>query len=579
MNQAQKPRISQSSIYLLIALATAAVSAFIYQLPYLQNPNTIDEDLRNLYWISRAQDSSLYPHDVLDPEVIDVKIGSFTFTILKLAPGYSTIFMVLGSIIPPILLSKLLIFPLLMIAVYYLFLLVESQLTSGAALGVALGFIGLDLASSTNISTNAGVQRSFSFPLMIGLVYFMTMKKPIPAAVVLFLSGVIYPPVFLLLAITSGLYYLLKLIHQRLDRLFISEITPFILSVFLVFVCLIPAFSNQVSNPTFALPMELVGRIRFTDMIMKDGFRYPFFTMFPILGAGGLFMTPVDFLNTGVLLVLVLITRLVLRKRFQKPPRIIYVLLLAGIIGFIISWLGILITHSMVFHLPSRLTQSMLPLVLFYMFATNAGALLMKLMNKLFSISKNSKKEPGTPSMQVEPPKFFWVTLGVVFAIIMSQYITGIPKDFYTPSSENLKLMNFIGSLPKEVTIAGDPCSLNNVPLYARRQILFSCEKPNPDPDIVVNWLRAYYSDQPSEIIQFCKQHEIKYLVVNLDSFQRQKISSGIYYFEPYNELLRSLVRQRSKFALEHLQSDKILFSQGSLRVIPCAEPAFQAGD
>lgn len=575
MTPATHQKLSRSSLLLLLALTAAFICALIYQAPYLLNPNTVDEDLRNLYWINRAQDPDLYPEDVLNPEVMTVRLGSGVFTVMKFAPGYSTIFMVLGAFVSPFLLSKLLIFPLLLLAVAFLFKLVESQSNDWTAFGVSIGFIGLDLVSSTNISTNAGLQRSFSYPLLIAFAYYLARGKSIPAAIVLFFSGLLYPPVFMLLGISGGLYLLKILIRERFSRRLFRSAVPFAAAVLLVIVCLLPAFTSQVANPTFAVPSELEGQVPFADMILKDGYRYPLFTIFPILGAGGLFMDAVDLMNTLVLLGLTLVAWLLLRRDFKKPPEVFGILLLAGGIGFLLSWLGIWLTHSMIFHLPSRLTQSLLPLVLFYAFGVNARALMAKLLGGLVRLTGRTKKNPPEANLEVKTPPAFWAVLAVPFAVIMIWYLSSLPTGYYSPSSTDIKLIEFVSTLPKDTMIAGDPCSLDDIPLFAKRQILFSCEKPNPNPDIIMGWMNAYYSDRPEEIVSFCSQHQIDYLVVNLDSFEPPSDPGWRYYFEPYNRVLVEKMAQAPDFALQHLAQEAVLYSQGQVRVIPCGMGSF----
>ncbi len=134
-----------------------------------------------------------------------------------------------------------------------------------------------------------------------------------------------------------------------------------------------------------------------------------------------------------------------------------------------------------------------------------------------------------------------------------------------TPSES--ELVNFLQTTSKDSLIAGDPCSLDFVPMMAGRQILFSCEfLPSGRTEQQLDLLRAYYADSLSEVLGFCEEFGIDYFVVRPSSYD---ISDRIFY-EPYNSLLYTDVVSQMGYVLEDIPEGMRTFEHEDIVVMQC---------
>src|SRR5690606_326728 len=119
----------------------------------LIDPYSVEEDFRNFYWMHRFQNPELFVDDpTIYGRVATLTIGSVQLVMDTGSPLYSLLFQLMSGFISPVLLSKLLVFPLLLTAVYYMYRLGETLQGPEAGLAAALAFVSLNLASHTSIS-------------------------------------------------------------------------------------------------------------------------------------------------------------------------------------------------------------------------------------------------------------------------------------------------------------------------------------------------------------------------------------------------------------------------------------------
>jgi hypothetical protein len=141
-------------------------------------------------------------------------------------------------------------------------------------------------------------------------------------------------------------------------------------------------------------------------------------------------------------------------------------------------------------------------------------------------------------------------------------------------SGSERDLLRFLETLPKDVLLAGTPCALDNVPLFAKRQILFSCEQISAKAKIVVQALDAYYAEDERAVADFCREHGINYLVVDLDAYSQEYLAEERIFFEPYNQELLPLIAGRRTFALAGVAEDVRIFQSGDRFVVACDDLA-----
>ena len=207
-----------------ILLVIVALLAVLWlQLPRLMDPFQVDEDFRSFYWMNKFQDSGLFPNDQLRGEqytTVSLPWGELPLYFYSL--GYDLLFYLASFVVTPVLFSKLLPFFVMPVTVWYLF--EYGKMVRGKKTGVvlALGFLFLNLASPTSLTILSGLQRSFATSLIIALLYYFRRGQSHSVAIVVFLSALIYPPIFLLGLATWALSALKVEWHSRI-RLSLSR--------------------------------------------------------------------------------------------------------------------------------------------------------------------------------------------------------------------------------------------------------------------------------------------------------------------------------------------------------------------
>jgi len=142
--------------------------------------------------------------------------------------------------------------------------------------------------------------------------------------------------------------------------------------------------------------------------------------------------------------------------------------------------------------------------------------------------------------------------------------------DVLDPPPAERELLRFLETLPKDVLLAGTPCALDNVPLFAKRQVLFNCDLVSQDTNLVRQALNAYYAEDPQVVIDFCLAHGVDYLVVDLQAYSDEYLATGRVFFEPYNQELIPQLISRDKFVLNQVSDGSKVFQSGNLFVVPC---------
>jgi hypothetical protein len=159
------------------------------QLPDLGDNYYLEEDFRNLYWVHKYVDPELFSNDtVIGYQIAQYDIGFTTIVFHKLSPLFSIPFALTAPFISPTLLSKLFIFPLILIANYYLFKIGSNNANPKSAAHLCILFSVLILTGGDGFSVANGVQRSFAIPLLLMLVHFLIQKQYGKSAIVVFLS-------------------------------------------------------------------------------------------------------------------------------------------------------------------------------------------------------------------------------------------------------------------------------------------------------------------------------------------------------------------------------------------------------
>ncbi len=625
-----------------IWLALAAVLAVLWvQWPRLFDPFQVDEDFRSFYWMNKFQDPALYTDEPSGS-------GEYAYSTLHLpwgnlllymySPGFGLLYYLLSFVASPVFCSKFLALILLPLSAICLFEWGQAVRGRAAGLTLAVSFILLNLASPTSLSVLSGLQRAFSLPLLIGLMYSLRHRRYLWAGVIGVLTALIYVPILFLALGAWGLDTLrlefrprwrLSVQRQSLVAcLATAGISLLVLSPVLVEKW--QALTGRAVEQPAAVeqPPEPVYAHLWDDPNYQASGRYALFTIFPWMGRGGLVDLGPDALHLLILAFLGVLIWLILRRAAWDLPSEVWNVLWASLIMFALSWAGIVLTNSFILYMPSRYTRVGLFLFLLAFVTINAPAavtsavrtvqqnrlvllwlvggielavlvlILLYPSERAVYLGFNIKwlLAPASlllgvlaalaflrpPSPRLPPAAASWrikwaggvlggiAVLGGLWA--WRTYAAAmIGVSFLDPPPHERAVLQFVETLPADVLLAGTPKTLDNVPLLARRQILFSEEKPSYDAALIRQTLQALYAADFSQVADFCRAGGIDYLVIDLDSYSAEFLSTQLIFFAPYDRQIRAWIGERDTFALADTPAEWRVFQAENWYVLPCA--------
>jgi hypothetical protein len=359
--------------------------------------------------------------------------------------------------------------------------------------------------------------------------------------------------------------------------------------------------------------------------IYRAGGPAPLFFLFPFVGRGGLVNNGEDAVHLLILFSIGCLIFWVRGRRAFDVPYEIWCVLWASLITFALAWVAIWLTNSFLLYLPSRYTRVgllLFPLVFVVWNSKYAAQEALVLMQRnprrltwliggvallvlgLLLLYPSDRAMISSFSM-----KWLLAPAGLIFGVLavvvirkpsptvldrstLSQtpagrvltgtavvaclvgwaaYAPVVSKvDFLDPPPAERELLRFLQTLPKDVLLAGTPCALDNVPLFAKRQVLFNCDLVSQDANLIREALNAYYTDDAQVVIDFCQAHGVDYLVVDWQVYSEEYLATGKIFFEPYHhELLPQLVNQDT-FVLAQVPDDSKVFQSRTFFVVPC---------
>jgi len=213
----------------------------------------------------------------------------------------------------------------------------------------------------------------------------------------------------------------------------------------------------------------------------------------------------------GLLLPVVML----LPKRFPLAARISRIeifprIILASLVIFVAA--NVLLFRL---YLPSRFTTNSFRIVL----AMAGGITAVALLDGLFHLV-------GSRAGRVAATVLFAGVLALPLAmgpIVDTRYKTGTNPGLY----------EYLASQPKNILIASLADETNNLPIFAKRSVLFSRETAlpfhkryyNQVRERVLDLINAQYTDDLAELQSFIKKYAVDYLLVDLDAFAPEYVS------------------------------------------------------
>jgi hypothetical protein len=617
--------------YLWLTLLAGLAIIFVVMLPRFFDPYSTEDDFLNWHWMHRFTEPDLFPNDtVAKSSVYELTIGSSTLMIHKTSPLYGLLFQLLTPFISLILLGKLLVFPLITIAIYYLYRISERLTSPPVAAAICLSFVLLNIVLTSLVSVVGGFQRSFALPLLLAFIYYWWQGHYGRSLFVLFLAGGIYPPLFVLLAITAVFKLLLSWWSDR-HKPASHRYAIYLLGIVLVGLMVIGLLWPIVESRVVAAFANDVA----TGVSLADDSRFgPYgrlnlFNIYPVVGRGGI----ADHGTTSILIMVFALLAVPIvtwqPQRLYEFPRIFKTLFWASWFAFLLAWVTFLLTQTFVIYLPSRYTQASVLLILFVFVAVNGPAatrsaarwimfntavwfwfnlllgsliilmvliwpqpaedvvtlgrglsrwLLFSLATLLIVLAVLIRQRPRAEPVQTDRKEIggYQKKLGIGLLVLVGMIFIWLVRPFmdytyFTASSAQRAMYAYIQTLPKDMLLAGSP-DVNSIPMFGQRSVLYNYGRLGPTLATVVDAVTAYYASEPAPILAFCQQYGVDYLIINQYDFVRARQPDGRYFYEPYHSMAVSQIGppQTTAFFLETLPASAKSFQQDEWSIAPC---------
>jgi hypothetical protein len=158
-----------------------------------------------------------------------------------------------------------------------------------------------------------------------------------------------------------------------------------------------------------------------------------------------------------------------------------------------------------------------------------------------------------------------------LLAVVGALYTIGPnqPHRYLTLSPSEMEYMNFVQTLPEDVNLASGSCVLDNITMFARRQVLWDCQRMN-NRVVVMDTLKAYYAPSLNEVFNFCHQYDVDYFVISKKAFKESRIQAGSFFFEPYNSILIAEGTSQTGHVLDDIPDSMRLYDEEDAIVMQC---------
>jgi hypothetical protein len=332
---------------------------------------------------------------------------------------------------------------------------------------------------------------------------------------------------------------------------------------------------------------------------------------FPWLGRTSFFVMLEEVITFLVLVVLSFMIGIVVQKEhWYSIPKVFIRLLIAGFVMYFMALVAIFFFSSTALYLPSRYSRVALFMAAFSFVGLNLDTFFMRLpqwfhanrkkvvliaflcvlglwilgsknLTAFFLVAAGFAELfiillTGLSGLRLLSSKTFFE--GSIFAIftIISLFVGGMYTRMagyrtINPTTEQRMMYNYIKTLPKDVVLSGSPDILTGIPLFSKRAVLFKSLHPDRSAPIV-DAMSAYYAEETSEIIKFCQQQDVDYLVWNQRDYSQEFLQEGDFFSLPYQEEIRDQIFGRDDFVLLQVEPE---YRVGYLGLVKCEENLF----
>lgn len=552
-------------VLLMTAIFLLYLGVIIYvETPSLKDRYTVNGDIRmNHFWMAQFQDKTLFLNDLLADYSKFFQPYGFVF-----------IYFILSQFMDPIWLSKIL--PLFLFPLTGIFLFRLGRYINGNLAGFLLAVLFLNFRPFIQ-NFIGGNARAFFLPLLVIFLYYFTKREARKVMVVLVCQSLFYPISFLLSAFVYTLSFLVlkKKENSAFKKLetkpqnktqFLARVPSKILKTFLNYRLSFDVNKKRIvmfgATMLMCFFMLLPKYIIPRDPVMGGSFTLNQMRTMPEFYQGGrrpiLPFTPLltiiyKRVNDPLISYFLILFLIFLGKRVIKIPRELWYFLIASMLLYKAACI-----FAYRLYIPQKYIMFSLPLFLFILLAINFPIFLKKMKYQVLKISL------------------------VVLFIFLSYHWYGskIYAGLSQASHNRKNLYRFISSLPKDIILSGHPRDIDEIPLFTQRKVLVTYELSNPHlvgyynkiKERTFDFFDAYYTDNWRDVIDFCKEYSVDYLIVNRRHFSEEYIIKGEFYFEPFNTYIKEKVKGTRDFVLDKAPLPGIVFKRDDVFVIDIAQ-------
>ena len=512
----------------LILLWGIAVAAWwVRYFPPIGNLFVFDDDARqHVYWTARFIDPGLFPNDLLTDF-----ISSKLFDPI----GYQLLYKFGTRLLDPLLFGQVLTLVLLLASLWFLETLLKSGVVSSAS---GRFFCGLLFLFFSLYTFSGGLPRSFAYPLLLGFLVLLQWEMYSWAALTIVVQAAFYPPIMLNTLALASVGLLVRFIRGERGRRWLvgcAVLGAVVVGIWLGLSAVYDTGTEEIAGPKVTL--EEAKRM---PEFHKNG-RSAFFrdntVGYWLLGRSGI---GAEYLIGFVLIFAVMGT--VAGWRNAKIPALSIHLVWTSLVLFGAA-------HAVLFalHLPSRYTLYTLPLAMMIAIGAYTGPFVEAVRRTgLGDILRRNRRLVR---------KVGFITLAVVSAVYIYLQSTVIPKADPLVAAldpQDMEMLSYVGSLPKDAVVAGFPLDMDNAPLVSRRTVLVNCELSIPYftryygtvEKRLIDVFKAYYADRWEDVEAFMERYGVSALVVNKTRFNKSFLDGPIY-FEPFGTMIkRNMVKR-----------------------------------
>lgn len=536
--------------------------------PYVINPDSF----QHTYWMQQFRDKELFRDDLLTDYAKSMQPW-----------GLIGFYWLSSHIADPLVIAKIVPLILMPVSSLYLFRLVCRFAHVYVAFMASLLFILSPVFLSIVVGGHA---RAFALPLLIIFLYYLVTRDDRKCRLVLIVQSLFHPMSFLV----GGLTYLLSFIEFRDKRLFWraspSKVASAAATLILGLAILAGNYVLRINSSVGSLVLQ--GRVRgltaapaVLDLaslpsmgpLVKSIVSHaivPFTSILVRYPEALKRMKPGPYTDIAVIGALsalaVVLAGAILKGRLSLPRELLYVLA-AGVVWYKIAELA-----RYRLYIPDRYLL-VVPVLSVILFSLGVYQLLCKL---------DLQKWSGPTIVAT----FFFISLhfnlskGVGLSDFSARYYYDNAALISSMSLSN-RLYSYLGQLPKDVLIAAHPSLANPIPAFSARKVLVNAELFRPWPDQywravkqrTVDFFRAYYAEELSEVYGFCNTYGVDYLVVDRRHFQDPYLTEQRLYPGQFTRYIRDLIGESKDYALARIPAKDTLFDEGNVFVIACRGP------